>query len=316
MNRAPELSDNAADGGELVQEEMWLLGQPPLQKFLDFAEDNLATPARRSSLVDEWSTASACYEELEKREARIADRLPCMPLDASLQLLADEVMAHPRYRLTFDSLPTRIAMVELGRMVVCQNHVTRTFVERVMARLGAGMDPETLFHACLPLEQDAAPVRMRRVGSRRYVFTSDSTDFRYHESVLLRPEQLVGHDSFGNVAAAVGLIVGYSSNFLNALCDVDSGRLLLNNGYHRACALQELGVKFAPCIVQDVSNRDELDIVAKSIVANDPGYFFNAPRPPLLKDFMDPRICKRLRVKKGSRVIEVNFEVKDYFVHD
>lgn len=316
MNRAPEHSDNDAGSGIQVQEEMWLLGQPPLQKFLDFAEENLATPARRSSLVDEWSTASDYYEELEKREPRIADHLPCEPLDAKLQLLADEVMAHPRYRLTFDSLPTRIAMVELGRMVVCQNHVTRTFVERIMARLGTGMDPEALFHACLPIEQDAAPVKMRRMGSRRYVFTSDSTDFRYHESVLLRPEQLAGHDSFGNVAAAVSLIVGYSSNFLNALCDVDSGRLLLNNGYHRACALQELGVQYAPCIVQDVSNRDELDIVAKSIVANDPGYFFNAPRPPLLKDFMDPRICKRLRVKKGSRVIEVNFEVKDYFVHD
>jgi hypothetical protein len=56
--------------------------------------------------------------------------------------------------------------------------------------------------------------------------------------------------------------------------------------------------------------------VAKSIVANDPGYFFNAPRPPLLKDFADPRIRKVLSIRKMSHVIEVNFEVRDYFIDD
>lgn len=30
---------------------------------------------------------------------------------------------------------------------------------------------------------------------------------------------------------------------MNAICDDDSGRVLLQNGYHRACALLELGVR-------------------------------------------------------------------------
>lgn len=299
-----------------THEEMWLLGQAPLQKYLDFLEDLALDPvsAQRARLVQEWSRAAAYYEELERSEAGSADRPDCLPLGPELAPLAAQVMLSPRYTRTFDSLPTRIAMVELSRLVVCQNHVTRSFVDQLKAELGPHPDPAALFRFCLPLDDARAPVKLRKIGSKRYVFESDSTDFRFHESVLLRPDQLTGHEAFGTIAGVVGLIVGYSANFLNAVCDDDSGRLLLHNGYHRACALLELGITHAPCVIQTVTNRDELDIVAKPIVANDPGYFFNGPRPPLLKDFANPRIRKLLPIKKLTRMIEVNFEIKDYFL--
>lgn len=318
MKREPEPGSVIAAANLPQQEEMWLLGQAPLRKYLDFVQDmgkQGAAPAR-PELVREWSAAALYYEELEKREAGIADRIACTPLAPEMAPLAAEILASPRYTRTFDSLPTHIAMVEVEKLLVCQNHVTRSFVDRLKERLGPDPDPATLFRFCLPLEDSSAPMQIREVGSKRYVFRSESTDFRFHEPVLLSAQQLTGYQPYGAVAGVVGLVVGYSSNFLNAVCDDDSGRLLLHNGYHRACALLELGVKHAPCVIQTVTSRDELDIVAKSVVANDPGYFFNAPRPPLLKDFADPRIRKILPIKKMSCVIEVNFEVRDYFVED
>lgn len=101
---------------------------------------------------------------------------------------------------------------------------------------------------------------------------------------------------------------------MNAVCDDDSGRLLLHNGYHRACALLELGITHAPCIVQTAASVDELYLVAKPIVANNPGHFVNAPRPALLKDFANPRIAKHLPIKRLTRMIEVNFDIRDYIV--
>lgn len=317
MKRESEL-DAAREATAPVQEEMWLLGQAPLRKYLDFVEGFGAgsSLADRTRLVKEWSAAADYYDELAVREAGVADDLPCLALPAALAPLASEVLASTRYVQTFDTLPTRIAMVELARLVVCQNHVTRSFVDRLKAGLGAAPAPAELFQFCLPREEGRAPVQIREAGSKRYVFRSDSTDLRYHESVLLKPGQLAGYSSFGAVAGVAGVVVGYSANFLCALCDDDSGRLLLHNGYHRATALLELGMTHAPCVIQTVGSRDELDLVAKAIVANDPGYFFNAPRPPLLKDFADPRIRKILPVRKVSRVIEVSFEVRDYFVED
>jgi hypothetical protein len=307
-----------ADALRHAHEETWLLGQAPLRKYLDFVQD-LGIEAllpERLALIQEWSAAAAYYDELARREPGIADHPDCRAIEPALAPLVEEVTSSTRYTSTFDSLPTRIAMVELAHLVVCQNHVTRSFVESLKARLGPHPDLAALLRFCLPLDDARAPVQIREVGSKRFVFSSSSTDFRFHESVLLKPQQLSGYASFGEIAGVVGLVVGFSSNFLNAVCDDDSGRLLLHNGYHRACALLELGITHAPCVVQTVTSRDELDIVAKPVVANDPGYFFNGPRPPLLKDFVDPRIRKVLPIKKVSRTIEVNFEVRDYFVED
>jgi hypothetical protein len=300
------------------QEERWLLGQPPLKKYLDFVDDVGIREAvgDRASLVDAWRMANDYYDELEKQEASIADTIECMPLDASLAPLAAAMHADPRYRRTFDTLPTRIAMVELDRLVVCQNHVTQTFVEELKLKLGPGPDPQSLFRFCLPVGEYSAPVQIRSVDSKRFVFQSESTDFRFHEALLLRPEQIQNYNTFGEVASVLGLVVGFSSNFLNAICDDDSNRLLLHNGYHRACALRELGITHAPCVIQTVTRRDELDIIAKPIVARDPGYFFNAPRPPLLKDFWNPRISKLLQIKRVRRTIELSFEIRDYFMQE
>ncbi|MBI3726108.1 hypothetical protein HY251_19435 [bacterium] len=303
-----------ADGSP--DEEVWLLGQPTLRDYLAFVRDTVKggaaiDPAR---LTDEWRAANDHYHELEQREPGIADEVDCRDLDLSLAPLAEEVAAAPCYRRTFNSLPTTFGMVELDRLVVSQRSVTATFVEALRSRLGPSPDPEALFRFCLPVSNRDAPVRIERAGSRRYVFRSESTDFRFHEPVLLRPDQVRDYQAFGPVAGIVGLVVGFGSNFLNVI-RVDS-RLLLHNGYHRACALRALGITHAPCIIQTVTRSDELDIAASAAVARDPAFYFQSARPPLLKDFFDPAIRRAWPVHRQARSIEVNFEVRDYMVHE
>ncbi|MGB9149637.1 MAG: hypothetical protein WCB36_05265, partial [Burkholderiales bacterium] len=237
-------------------------------------------------------------------------------LDPALHPLADAVRADARYRHTFDSLPTRFGMVELDKLVVSQIHVTGSFIQGLQQRLQSGTDAASLFRFCLPLETPEAPVQIQRVGSKRYVFRSESTDFRYQESVLLRPDQITGYENYGPIAGVAGVSVGFGSNFLNVIQDDDNQRLLLHNGYHRACSLRAMGITHAPCIIQTVTCRDELDISADSDVAKSPGYYFNSPRPPLLKDYFDPKIRKVLQVKRMVRMIEVNFEVKEFWLSE
>lgn len=294
-----------------TQDEVWLLGQPPLRDYLNFIKDSVVDGANANpaALVDEWRTANDYYHELEQREAGAADEAECLALDPAMAALAEEVTAHPHYRHTFDSLPTSFGLVELDRLIVGQKVVTWSFVQMLKSRLGPHPDPEALFRFCFPLESPDAFVRVQRVGSRRYVFRSNSADFRFHGSVLLRPEQIRDHRAFGPVAGVVGLVVGFGSNFLNII-RADK-RLLLHNGYHRACALRDLGVTHAPCLIQTVTRQDELEITAKAAVAENPAFYFQTARPPLLKDFFDPRIRKVLVTHKLERMIEINFEIKE-----
>jgi hypothetical protein len=292
-----------------VHEEAWLLGQSPLRKYLDFVVDMTVDGKHiaRSALIDEWRAANDYYAELETTEAGIADAADISALDASLQPLADDIIADSRWR-DFDILPTRFAMVELDRLVVSQGHVNLSHTERLKSQLDAKPALDALFRFCLPLDRAEAPVQMRRAGVNRYMFWSESSDFRFHEPALLQPGQIDG--SFGPLGGIVGLMVGYGSNFLNVI--ESDGRLLLHNGYHRAYALRDLGITHAPCIVQTVTRRDELALVASRSVMEDPAFYFKAARPPLLKDFFDPKIRKVLRLPKILRVVELSFEAREF----
>ena len=55
-------------------------------------------------------------------------------------------------------------------------------------------------------------------------------------------------------------------------------------------------------------------MAAAPAVVDDPAFYFKATRPPLLKDFFDPRIRTVLPRRRMERMIEVSFEIKDYNV--
>src|SRR5467141_1328552 len=196
QNNKPETHERKAEqkpaGARVPQpirkgdEEIWLLGQPPLSRLLQFVRDTVVDgPAvDRAALTAEWRAANDYYQELEQSDAGLAG-------------LAAEVQAHPHYRRCFNTLPSSFGMVELDKLIVCQRHVTHNFVEAIKTRLGPEPDPEALFRFCLPLETPDTPVEIREVGLRRYVFRCESTDFRFHEPVLLRPEQVNDYEGFG-----------------------------------------------------------------------------------------------------------------------
>lgn len=299
-----------------VLDEIVLLGQPSLQRHLDFVRDMAVggESADLRAVCDEWRRANDVYHELEESEAGIADGAECLELDPALEPLAEEVRADPRFRHGFDALPTTIGMVELDRLVVFQTQVTRQFIEATQARLGEHPDKRSLFRLCLPVGQREAALEIRRTGSRRYTFSSASTDLRFHEAALLRAAQISGYDSFGPIGGVVGLVVGFGSNMLNVVRS--DTRMVLHNGYHRACAMRGMGITHAPCVIQTVTRRAELAVAAAEKVCEDAAFYFKAARPPLLKDFFDPRLSKALPVRRTRKVVEVSFETRVYDVVD
>jgi hypothetical protein len=297
-----------------VRDELWLLGQPPLRDYLDFVHESVEGGAELDprEICEAWRAANDHYYELETREAGIADAAECLELPDAMRPLAAELAARPEFRASCDCLPVGFGMVELDRLVVCQPHVTLPFVEELRARLTPAPDPAGLFRYGQPRPRRDPPVKVRRLGERRFQFVSDSTDFRFHKPALLGPDQIVGHASFGPVGAVVGLMVGFGSNFLGVIRS--DSRMLLRNGYHRACALRAAGFTHVPAVIQTVTRRDELALVAPQPVVDEPGFYFAAKRPPLVKDFFDPKIAKVLPVRPMEKLIEVSFEYEEYDV--
>lgn len=306
----------SAGTGDVQRAELaWLLGQPHLSDYLDFVATKVVGGERLSPrrLAAEWRAANDIFAELETKEAGIAETAECLPLDRRLKPLADAVRANPWFRDSFDNLPVSFRRVELDKLIVSQVHVARSFTESLGASL-AGAGEERLFDFCLPLDRPSPPVRIQRLSGDRFLLSSPSTDFRAHRPRLLRPAELAGVTSSGPIAALIGVMIGFGSNFLSA---VRSGsRLLLQNGYHRAYTLRSLGFTHAYCIVEDVTRKDELKLTANDEVAEDPEFYFASRRPPLLKDFFDPRLAKILPVKPMENQVEVELKVRSVTATD
>ncbi|WP_096787404.1 hypothetical protein [Rhodobacter sp. CZR27] len=308
---SPSIDPSAAH----VREELWLLGQPPLTDYLEVvgrvAEGDMQ---RRAEIIDGWRRANDHLAVLERTEAGLADRIRCRRLPKEMRALASDLQQQAFYRRTFDKVPTSIEMVELDRIVVSQRSVTLPFVQDLAAGLDPGPTDPDLFRFCQPLERRDAAVDCRRLGRGRFAFLSESTDLRLHETMLLRPDQVGDLGSRGPVAGVVGVVVGHGSNFLSAIRW--GRRLVLHNGYHRATALRMAGITHAPVVIQTVSRRDELEVAAAAPVAEDPAFYFRASRPPMLKDFFDPRTSIVLPVRRKRRMIEVSVTVTEVDVED
>jgi len=294
---------------------VWLLGQRPLSDYLKFVETKVVGGAEmdRRALTDEWRAANDLYYELAETERGIADEAECLELDASAASHVEAVQADPYFQSTFTDLPVMFRMVELDRLVVSQTHVQAGYTADLQQRIGAQPSIETLMRFCLPLEREVPRCEIQRVGSGRFLFLSGSTDFRAHNPVLLKPGQVSGLKSWGPVAGVVGLPVGLGCNYLAVIRD-ETNRMLLQNGYHRACSLRAMGVTHAPAVVQSVNRTDELNLVAPDVVRASPADFFGSPRPPLLKDFFDPRLRKLLMVRPMKTMIEVEFKMRSYTI--
>ena len=310
---ASELARGGEPGtadGELDERLVWLLGQPHLSDYLNFVRDKVVDGDKLSprALADEWRRANDLYYDLEESEAGIADGADCLDLPPELSQLADEVMRNRYFLESFDTLPVEIRMVELSRLIVSQSNVSCGFANQLRRELGKAPAAEALFRLCLPLDRPQAPVRVRKSGRDRYVFTSASTDFRLHPPSLLQAAQVEGLKSFGPVASILAFPVGFGSNLLSVVRSDD--RLLLQNGYHRAFALLAAGISHAPAVVQTVTRKDELRLAASDDVCEDPAFYFRGKRPPLLRDFLDPRLGKTLRVRPMETSIEIEFKTR------
>ena len=290
--------------------EVWLLGQPPLRTYLKYVIDNVvdASTIPQSVLINDWRTANEYYAQLELQEAGIAQTIETQDLDADLQALAEDVIADSRYKRAFDLLPTRIAVVEIDKMVVGQPNVSENHSQKIMQGLGEKPSNEKLFRFCLPLDRSEADVQMRQIGHQRYLFWSSSADFRFQEAKLLQKHNIKGYDPVGEVSNVLALLIGFGSNFLNLI--EFEGRMLIHNGHHRLHALRSLGVTHAPCVVQTVTQLEELRLVASQAIIEDPNFYFVAKRPPVMKDFFNPKIRKVHFTERLSTIVEVGFDVK------
>ena len=299
---------------EAAEENLYLTGRPTLKRYLRFVRDHAVKPPDEGTLTDEWQAAHDFARTLEKAEAGAADNPPISKLEVNSknEPLLTEFFKDPLVRNGFNTVPTEVAFVELDRLVVYQHHIDLTYVRLLERELGRSPSEEQIFRTSLLHDHPQPPVKWSRVHGNKFVFMSPSNDMRFLGTMKLQADNIQDYPPPGNLAGVVGLAVGFGSNFMNAI--YAERRLILNNGSHRAYALRKMGVTHVPCIVQHVSSREKLDVVAASKVVENLDYYLKHPRPSMLRDYFNPKLHKVMPVHRQLRQITVKFEVDQEYV--
>ncbi|HJT77515.1 MAG TPA: hypothetical protein VJ739_09980 [Gemmataceae bacterium] len=290
---------------------VYLLGGTPLEEYLDFmGREPVEKVTDPEILTPAWKAAQAARKKLRRREAEWADFPELRPVPEALRPLLERVKADPYFCRAFTLLPTAFAVVELDRLVVRQKTINLYQVARLERQLGPAPSPEAVFRFCFPIDQPVPPPRVAPLPEGGFEFLSPSNDLRFLEAVVLRPEQVRDYQPFGPAAAVLGLVVGYGTNFLNAIAA--EGRLVLHNGSHRAYALRRLGVTHAPCLIQHARTDEELMRVAMGALRRYPDVYLREPRPPVFKDYFNPQLCRTVRLPETVRHVQVRFTPQEF----
>jgi hypothetical protein len=303
--------DSRAPGAADADLSLYLIGRPPLNKFLKFVRHHAIEPLGEGDLTDAWQAAHAIIRRLEQEEAGIADDPTLGKLGPEYEPLLIEFLKDPLVHYGFNTVPTEVAIVELDRMVVYQEYIDVTHSQRLEQQLGPIPSRTELFRTCLPYDHPQPPVKWSRVSRGKFVFMSPSNDLRLLGPTALRPGELKNAPG-GNLVGVAGVSIGFGSNFMNAI--YAERRLILNNGSHRAFTLRQMGVTHVPCIVQHVSSREELEVVASSAVRRNPDLYLKHARPPMLKDYFNPQLRLVMPVHRLVRQVTVRIEVEEDFV--
>lgn len=298
--------------GAAADRHLYLIGRPRLKDFIRYVRHQALDPPGEGTLTDEWRAAADIVRALEREEAGLADDPPTARIGPEYEPLLVEFLGNPLVRHGFNTVPTDVAFVELDRLVVWQKHIDLTFVRRLEQKIGPAPSDAAIFRTCLLGDRLDPPVSWSRVHRNRFVFTSTSNDLRFLGTMRLEPAHIRDYPPPGDLVGVVGIAVGFGSNFVNAI-RVEN-RLILNNGSHRAYALRNLGCTRVPCIIQHVSQREELDLVGSSEIRRDPDLYLKHPRPPMLRDYFNPDLHRVMPVHRRLRQITVTFEIDEAHV--
>lgn len=295
-------------------QELCLLGPTELDNALRFVAQLPGNGPRPDpgAVADAWRAAARIWSDLAQREAGCADEPGIRPLPAALRDWGERLAAVEAVRQTFDTVPVALGLVELDRLVISQYSLTRAVVERIRATLPRRPGPRRLAALCLPCEPGQADFRLAYRSEREYVFVSDTHDMRLLDTRVLGAAELCAAAVQGHVQAQVCASIGFSANLVNAVRY--RGRVVLNNGHHRAHALRAMGITHIPCLIQACGSEQELRQAATREIVDNSALYFEAPRPPLLRDFDHPGLTLAVQAPRLRRQVRVSIHVDSRLV--
>ncbi len=290
-------------------EELYLLGVNRLAQFIDFVQHRTVggNQLDEADIADQWRGAADRYIDLQIQAPPAPPMPQILELAPQTQAHVDALVKVPQFQRVFSSVPIAFGLVELDALIVYQHSITLSTVKAICSGLPKTVTSKALAATCLPLDVTKADFQTQRLTKREFIFHSNSHDMRFLGAQLVDPALIPNLVAEGFTSAVIALSVGFSSNVLNVVRY--QNRMVLNNGYHRAYALRSLGVTHVPCVIQVCRHWEDVGLAGSSEMSQNSDLYFSSQRPPLFRDYFDPKLTSRYATMRQRRQIQLKIEV-------
>lgn len=309
---ASTLAPMQSQGGDEIS-ILYIHSACPYRKWKEFVQNrSVLAQIPDRELWERWSAASASYKRIMEDEVGAADCMTSCEAPVGVEAALAGLMSTQEFREAFGSVPARVEMVEIERLVAAQLMVNLTHVER-LTNAGLPTSDQELVAFCLGTgSRDDSPLRVGRPVPGTFAYCS-----RHPGLSLLGVFECAAEGSGlsiplgGYASRLVVAVIGFPLRAANAYRV--GNRVILNNGFHRMYALRRAGFTMAPLLVV-TPPLPELEL-PESICGIPSEYLCSAPRPALMRDFFNSQLTEIVRIRDAVRLVRVTAScTHDFFV--
>jgi hypothetical protein len=248
----------------------------------------------------------------EDKEAGCADDAAILAVPAEMSAHIDAVLADARVNRAFARVPVMFGLIDVDATMCAHATLAGDTLEAMSAAWQGGLDDPALVRTCLPLEaRDAGDVRASFDG-RTLSVSADDGELCWLHSALQSGAGASDVAGPGTIGATLQLQVGRAPALLHAVRL--NGRLLLVEGRHRARVLRAAGETYLPCLISNCADLDDVREAAPAVTALDLERLFDAPRPPMLRDFGRAELVYRYEARRLRRLLQLRIEATAQWV--
>ncbi len=257
--------------------------------------------SRYDEVMKLWQNIQPYVQQMANNENNIADTIQVKKVPTRYNKMLDAYRDDVLFAKTFPPHRTEFGIVEIDKLVAAQKTVNLDFCEKLIEEMRGKTDMKHLIKTCLSPDRKQESVQyMENSGS--HIFTSPNSDIRFLGSYLkeLIPEDME-YAGGGLPIAAIISFIGYGVAPINVIRTPT--RIVLHNGFHRVYACRALGIKEIPVVIKNVSNPLlEFPVQLNGLPRE---YLLNTPRPTLVKDFFDPNLTLKFKIKKKLKMVKL-----------
>ncbi|MGA8528306.1 MAG: hypothetical protein WB622_01235 [Acidobacteriaceae bacterium] len=282
------------DFEELVMTELYGPSGVVLWAFADEAAFALMASVSRFTLDEVRERAQVWSDAVETRS-----RLPPLEhhdnvhsiVSASVNSYLNEIGATPLFARIRQQMPqSTFELIDLDNLITPLVYIDKEHVEELKAEL-QGDDEDATVRFSIPL------VISSKVKAVMNPLMNSVSFISPQKTLAVSPVQV------RQTPEGVEVRFMVSNSFSAIVVGKIGSRYYLRNGIHRAYLLRSLGIKSAPCLLVQEEAPPPITIQAYPTFTPE---VLGRERPPLLKDYFDPKLSIEIPLQRTQKVIKIS----------